>query len=793
MRQRFLLPLLSPILCLALTSSAAFAQDPPEPEVPETAKDATDSAEEDTSTTPESPPTEDSLSQEEEPLLEEEPLPEDALTEEELAEPLEPQPALAPLDFWKTLPLEFDLVGKNKRDRLDEPSAAERLGQPLLERAAPTNVSEALGLATGVFTAESAEMGLRPDIGIRGLPPQGSRHVLVLEDGVPISAAPYTDGSLYYMTPIQRVETIEVLKSSGTVLYGPRNLGGAINIITTTPPRAFTPSGFIEGGSYGRLNLGASVGDVRGAVSYWLGINHRRYDSPRELGLESTDIAARFNLQVSERAWFGAKLSLYDEFSRDSDVGLTRDLYQADPTIALNPYDRQDMRRFAASINHSYLLGDYGLWQTTLWAHHTSREHQQQRYDRQDLTGTTTNAYERVVTADPGNAAASDGSALFFQNATRVDEQIFDVLGVSSRLTLDFSLGKAGRSEVLLGLQAMREDTSSERRAGEYSASPSGSLERDEELTGRSLATYLAGRAFFIDERLRLFAGARFEFLQTELRIWRAPDVNDEARDLEPPGDESANITGVLPGAGVSFDATDWLTLFLGSHRGMATPVAQYAAEETFAIDPEFAWNQELGARLRPTRWLEIDATGFWIETQNLIITQPQTNDGVDTERGATRHLGVELSGGANFAAPFRTNWRMPVRATYTYLRATLEDGPQASLGNLVPYAPANQWGALVGLEHPVGFSAQATGRVIGRRYTDIAGTVDGNPDGLRGLTYDYFLLDARVAYTYRPWDATFYILGKNLTDTTYISTRAPSGIQARGEREFIGGVSVDF
>jgi Fe(3+) dicitrate transport protein len=786
-RKRFLLPLLSPLLCLALSASDANAQDLPEPEAPE--EEAANTATDD-----EPPPSEEGEPQQDEDLLSgEESAGEDAFIEDALEEPLEPAPVAAPLDFWKVLPLEFDLVGKNKRDRLDEPGAAERLGQPLLERAAPTNVSEALGLATGIFTAESSEMGLRPDIGVRGLPPQGSRHVLVLEDGVPISAAPYTDGSLYYMTPIQRVDTIEILKSSGTVLYGPRNLGGAINIITTKPPRAFTPSGFIEGGSYGRLNLGASVGDVRGAVSYWLGINHRRYESPRELGMEATDIAARFNLQVSERAWFGAKLSLYDEFSRDSDVGLTRDLYQADPTLVLNPYDRQDMRRFAASINHSYLLGDYGLWQTTLWAHHTSREHQQQRYDRQDLTGTTTNAYERIVTADPGGVAASDGSALFFQDATRVDEQIFDVLGVSSRLTLDFSLGKAGRSEVLLGLQAMREDTSSERRAGEYSASPSGSLERDEELTGRSLATYMAGRAFFIDERLRLFAGARFEFLQTELRTWRAPDVDATARDLDPPGDESANITGVLPGAGVSFDAADWLTLFVGSHRGMATPVAQYAAEETFAIDPEFAWNQEIGARAHPTRWLEVDATGFWIETQNLILTQPQTNDGVDTERGATRHLGVELSGGANFAAPFRTNWRLPVRATYTYLRATLEDGPQASIGNLVPYAPANQWGALVGLEHPVGFAAQATGRVVGRRYTDIAGTVDGNPDGIRGLTDDYFLLDARVAYTYRPWDATFYILGKNLTDTTYISTRAPSGIQARGEREFIGGVSVDF
>lgn len=793
MPMRFLLIMsLSTLLCLTLQPRELQAQAPPDPS-------STDSESGDTAETP-SEPAEELTSAgdgdsgedagEEEVIQEEEDI--EVFVDEETGgeEPFET--LMGPIDFWRVLPLEFKLIGKNKRDRLDEPSAAERLDAPLLERAAPTNVSEALGLATGVFTAESSEMGLRPDIGLRGLPPQSSRHVLVLEDGVPIAAAPYTDGELLYITPMQRVQTIEVLKSSGAVLYGPRNLGGAINLITTTPPRTFTPAGFIEGGSYGRLNLGASVGDVRGAVGYWLGINHRRYDSPRELGMEATDIAARFNLQVSERAWFGAKLSIYDEFSRDSDVGLTRDLYRVDPTLALVPNDRQDMRRFATSINHSYLLGDYGLWQTTLWAHHISRDHQQQRFDRRDLTENGPSSYERVVTAEADGTAADDGSALFFRNATRVDEQTFDVMGVSSRLTLDLPLGKVGRNEVLIGLQAMREDSASELRAGENSSSPSGSLVRDEEVFGRSLATYLATRAFFIDERLRVFAGARFEFLQTELRVWRAA-TDDGVEDLDPPGDEAANVTGVLPGAGISFDATDWLTLFLGSHRGMATPVAQFVAEDTFAITPEFAWNQEVGARFHPTTWLEIDATGFWIETQDLIITQPLTGDSIDTERGATRHLGAELSGGANFAAPFRTNWRMPVRATYTYLRATLEDGPQDSIDNLIPYAPANQWGALVGLEHPVGFSAQATGRVIGRRYTDIEGTVDGNPDGLRGLTDDYFLLDARIAYTYRPWSSTFYIVGKNLTDTPYISTRAPSGIQARGEREFIGGVRAEF
>lgn len=127
-------------------------------------------------------------------------------------------------------------------------------------------------------------------------------------------------------------------------------------------------------------------------------------------------------------------------------------------------------------------------------------------------------------------------------------------------------------------------------------------------------------------------------------------------------------------------------------------------------------------------------------------------------------------------------------------MQATLEDGwPEAVQGQLVPYAPTHQWAAQLGLEHPMGLALQATGRLVGRRYTDVEGTLETNPSGTRGLLEDYFLLDARLSYVYRPWSATVYMVGKNLTDRRYISTRAPAGIQVRGEREVVGGVSFAF
>ena len=78
----------------------------------------------------------------------------------------------------------------------------------------------------GVFARDEEGFGLRPNIGIRGLNPTRSSKVLLLEDGIPLTYAPYGDNASYYHPPVDRFERIEVLKGSGQILFGPHTVGG---------------------------------------------------------------------------------------------------------------------------------------------------------------------------------------------------------------------------------------------------------------------------------------------------------------------------------------------------------------------------------------------------------------------------------------------------------------------------------------------------------------------------------------------------------------------------------------
>lgn len=106
------------------------------------------------------------------------------------------------------------------------PGSIERIGGRELENARVFNFSEALRKIAGVNVRDEEGFGLRPNIGIRGTNPTRSTKVLLLEDGLPLSYAPYGDNSSYYHPPIERYESIEVLKGSGQIAYGRRRSRG---------------------------------------------------------------------------------------------------------------------------------------------------------------------------------------------------------------------------------------------------------------------------------------------------------------------------------------------------------------------------------------------------------------------------------------------------------------------------------------------------------------------------------------------------------------------------------------
>lgn len=127
-------------------------------------------------------------------------------------------------------------------------------------------VNEALRKVPGVFVRDEDGFGLRPNIGIRGMNPFRSTKVLFMEDGLLLNYAPYGDNDIYYHPPVERYDSIEVIKGADLTQYGPQTISGAVNYFTPNPPSK--PSGFASftGGNrdflFGHLRYGGSANNI---------------------------------------------------------------------------------------------------------------------------------------------------------------------------------------------------------------------------------------------------------------------------------------------------------------------------------------------------------------------------------------------------------------------------------------------------------------------------------------------------------------------------------------------------
>ena len=146
----------------------------------------------------------------------------------------------------------------------DVPGSIERIDAQTLESSRVFNFSEALRKLAGVNVRDEEGFGLRPNIGIRGTNPSRSTKILLLEDGLPLTYAPYGDNSSYYHPPVERYESIEVLKGSGQIVYGPQTIAGVVNYITPNPPQKPTFDIKLEGGNQRFFNGAAGGGATYG-------------------------------------------------------------------------------------------------------------------------------------------------------------------------------------------------------------------------------------------------------------------------------------------------------------------------------------------------------------------------------------------------------------------------------------------------------------------------------------------------------------------------------------------------
>ena len=124
-----------------------------------------------------------------------------------------------------------------------------------------TDINRMLKSVPGVNVYEEDGFGLRPNISLRGTKAERSERISLMEDGVLAAPAPYSAPAAYYFPNATRMYSIEVLKGSSQVQYGPFTTGGAVNLVSTPIPSKFSAKLNTSYGSYNTFKSYASIGN----------------------------------------------------------------------------------------------------------------------------------------------------------------------------------------------------------------------------------------------------------------------------------------------------------------------------------------------------------------------------------------------------------------------------------------------------------------------------------------------------------------------------------------------------
>lgn len=688
---------------------------------------------------------------------------------------------------------QVDVIGR-KPGLLDRvPGSANIITPANLRRLAPVSGNEILRTITGLHAVDEEGVGLRLNLGVRGLNPDRSRNLLMLEDGVPIALAPYGEPEMYYTPSIDRMARLEVLKGSGSILFGPQTIGGVINYITADPPAE--PSGSLNAriGNDGFFTTLLRYGTTSGNVGAQVNLLRRQADNLVTTRFRISDLSTKLKFILGEQSVLGVKLSAYDENSNSTYVGLTQTMYDnGDYFTNVAPDDELNIRRYSANATYDYVFAPGISLRTTVFGYTTTRNWRRQEFGR---TSTTTNR-TGVVHGD----TTVPGGALYMRNQTGNRNRQFEVAGIEPRFSMTHQLAGV-RNELDLGFRFLYERAFEQLVLGTTYNSSSGNMRDDEIRTGYARSAFVQNRTYITD-RLVVSPGIRLESFSYDRNIMRA-QFNGVVRDTNLVA--GSNLLQFIPGLGISYQLSEGSSVFAGVHRGFAPPRVKDAitsAGEALNLDAELSWNYELGTRLSPVDGIAVEVTGFFLDFSNQIIPVSQSSGGTGTglvNGGRSRHIGAEAGFTIDLGQMLESEYSVILNTNATYVRATFsadrfltQSGNRINVkGNSLPYAP--QWfvSSSVAFLAPFGGSVQATANFIDKQFSDEFNTVQATTNGLTGLIPAHVVFDLSARYGIEPLNAAFSLSIKNLFDKRYIASRRPEGIKVGLPRFVTAGIEI--
>lgn len=224
-----------------------------------------------------------------------------------------------------------------------------------MKRIQPLSTEEMLKTLPGVNTLGDMGLSNRLNVSIRGSWGRRSEKVLILEDGSPISPAPYMAPGIYYNPVSDRIDAIEVYTGADILKHGPNNMFGIINYITPKPPQQPGLRVKLSGGQRGYFTSLVSYGGTWNKVGSLVEAVYKRFDGfTKNSSVEMLNLNAKIFAELAENQSLYFKISSQFEDNQASLSSITPYTFRLDPTE--NPFDadRFTMHRYGLDIIHKW-------------------------------------------------------------------------------------------------------------------------------------------------------------------------------------------------------------------------------------------------------------------------------------------------------------------------------------------------------------------------------------------------------------------------------------------------------
>lgn len=651
---------------------------------------------------------------------------------------------------------------------------------------AANNARQIYSQVVGLNIYESADAGLQLSIGGRGLDPNRTANFNTRQNGYDISADVLGYPESYYTPPAEALSEIQVIRGAASLQYGTQ-FGGLINFKMKKP--ATKPIEFVSRqsiGSFGLFNTFNSLSGTKKKFSYYTYYNFKTGNGFRDNSdFDSHNFFGSFGYQISEKTSVTLETTYLHYLAKQAG-GLTDTQFNANPDFSNRSRNwfEIDWRLFALKLEHKF--SSKSDLSVTLFGLDAER-------NALGFRGDPKNQNSNVML----QVDEQDGEGNYFFSRDLIKGQ-FNNWGAEARFLTRYSV-KDKNAVFLIGGKYYDAQNSSKQGPGSRNTDadfnftlnddPEYVNQSDFQLPNRNVA-FFGENIFFINEKLSITPGFRFEYIKTEsIGVY-----NDESIDLAGnvlPGQKdttdnrSFTRSLLLLGIGSSYEPSENIEIysnFSQNYRSVTFSDIR-VTNPSFVVDPnivdEKGFTFDIGIRGKWNNSISYDVGSFVLLYNNRI-----GNIFDDRARRVRKNVGQALIFGLEAFADWNLIDAFSISSEQTKLNFFVNGALTESKyikseqnnvsGNKVEFIPAInlKTGIRGGYKNLLG-SIQFT--YLSEQFSDAQNSridLEGAAgEGLKGQIPAYTILDVSLSYSYKKWKMETGV--NNLLDEKYFTRRA--------------------